>query len=88
MNHLQELINNKSNFFKYMSNFFPVYYKSNIFLRDVQFAIKNYFDSKNIKLSYTELENMSKELMADMVKNNEASVLLEDKSWLFLLKLD
>jgi hypothetical protein len=88
MNHLQELINNKSNFFKYMSNTFPVYYKSNIFLRDVQFAIKNYFDSKKIKLSYTELENLSKELMADLVKNNEASPLVENQSWVFLLKLD
>ncbi len=88
MNHLQELIDNKTQFFKYMSNTFPVYYKSDIFLRDVQFAIKNYFDSKKIKLSYTELENLSKELMANLVKNNEAKPLVENKSWMLLLKLD
>ncbi len=88
MTHFQELINNKETFFKYMANFFPVYYKSNIFLRDIQFAIKNYFDQKNDKLSYTETENLALQLMKNLVENDEAKVLLENKSWELLLKLD
>ena len=88
MNHIQELVNNKDKFFKYMSNFFPVYYKSNLFLRDVQFAIKNYFDQKNDKLSYTKTENLALELMKNLVENGEAKILKEGKSWEFLIKLD
>ncbi len=88
MNHIQELVNNKETFFKYMANFFPVYYKSNLFLRDVQFAIKNYFDQKNDKLSYTETENLALELMKNLVENGEAKILNENKSWEFLIKLD
>jgi hypothetical protein len=70
-----------------MSKKFPVKYKSNIFLRDVQFAIKDYFDQKNVKLSYTETENMAKELMKTLVDAGEAEQLTE-KSWEFLIKLE
>ncbi len=87
MKHLDEILQNKARFFNFMSKKFPVKYKSNIFLRDVQFAIKDYFDQKNVKLSYTETENMAKALMENMVKAGEAEQLTE-KSWEFLLKLE
>ncbi len=87
MDQLQELISNKETFFKFMGNFFPVYYKSNIFMRDVQFAIKNYFDQKKIKLSYTETENLALQLMNNLVEKNEAKILKENKSWEFLINL-
>ncbi len=87
MKHLNEILQNKITFFKFMSKKFPVKYKSNIFLRDVQFAIKDYFDKKKIKLSYTDTENMAKELMKNLVENGEAEQLTE-KSWEFLIKLE
>ncbi len=87
MKHLNEIVQNKTTFFKFMSKKFPVKYKSNIFLRDVQFAIKDYFDQRNVKLSYTETENMAKELMKNLVDAGEAEQLTE-KSWEFLLKLE
>ncbi len=84
---MNEILQNKISFFKFMSKKFPVKYKSNIFLRDVQFAIKDYFDQKNVKLSYTETENMAKELMKTLVDAGEAEQLTE-KSWEFLIKLE
>jgi len=87
MKHLNEILQNKTAFFKFMSKKFPVKYKSNIFLRDVQFAIKDYFDLKKVKLSYTETENMAKELMKNLVEAGEAEQLTE-KSWEFLLKIE
>ena len=87
MKHLNEILQNKIAFFKFMSKKFPVKYKSNIFLRDVQFAIKDYFDLKKVKLSYTETENMAKELMKNLVEAGEAEQLTE-KSWEFLLKIE
>ncbi len=87
MKRLDEILQNKVRFFQFMSKKFPVKYKSNIFLRDVQFAIKDYFDQKNVKLSYTETENMAKELMAKLVEAGEAEQ-LTNKSWEFLIKLE
>ncbi len=87
MKYLDEILQNKVQFFKFMSKSFPVKYKSNIFLRDVQFAIKKYFEPRKIKLSYTETENMAIELMRHLVEKGEAEQ-LTNKSWEFLLKID
>ena len=52
MNHLDELKTNKDIFLKFMSERYEIYTHSNIFLRDIQFAIKFYFERKNIFLKY------------------------------------
>ncbi len=78
-----ELFNNKDTFFRFMSNKYPVKYKSNIFLRDVQFAVKDYYDIKKEKLSYTQTETIAKSLMNKLESENLASKLTH-QSWYFL----
>lgn len=71
MNYIEELINNQNIFFKFMKEKYPLYYNSNMFLRDLQYAIKSYFDNKNIRLSYTDTENLALEFAKYLDKENK-----------------
>lgn len=71
MNYLNELINNQNIFFKFMKEKYPLYYNSNMFLRDLQYAIKSYFDKKNIRLSYTDTENLALDFAKYLDKENK-----------------
>lgn len=71
MNYLNELINNQKIFFKFMKEKYPLFTNSNIFLRDVQYAIRSYFEKKNIKLGYTESEKLTLEFIDTLTKENK-----------------
>ena len=51
---LQELLDNKEIFFRYIAERFPVHTGSNVFLRDIQYGIKLFFENKKIKLKYSQ----------------------------------
>ena len=53
MDLLQDLISNKKLFFSFMKEKYPVYKESNIFFRDLQYAIINYYMKKG-KISSSE----------------------------------
>lgn len=74
-NRLKELLENQEKFFKFMREKYPIFYNSNIFLRDLQYAIRTYFERKDDFISYPQAE----ELM--MKFSNE----LENKDDLFRL---
>lgn len=61
MNHLEELKNNQEIFFNFMKEKYHIYYNSNIFARDLQYGIKQYFEKKDIKITYP----FAEELMHD-----------------------
>ncbi len=58
MKHLEELKSNQEIFFNFMKEKYHIFYNSNIFSRDLQYAIKQYFEKKDIKLSYPEAEEL------------------------------
>lgn len=74
MNHLDNLISNRTIFFNYMKERYEVHYKSNIFLRDLLYAIKSYYEKKGIKLKYREAEKLAVEFADNLVKTNELQV--------------
>jgi hypothetical protein len=45
-------------FLNYMKSIFPVFHKSNVFFRDIQYGIKHFFEQKNIKTTYTEIDKL------------------------------
>lgn len=45
-------------FLNYLKSIFPVFHKSNIFFRDIQYGIKHFFEQKNIKTTYTEIDKL------------------------------
>ena len=71
MNHLDELLNNKEVFFRYIAERFPVYTGANIFLRDIQYGIKFFFEKKNIKLKYAQAEKLALEFVSKLVDTND-----------------
>ncbi|MBZ0178141.1 MAG: hypothetical protein K8F36_02535 [Melioribacteraceae bacterium] len=59
MKHLENLLANEEIFLSYMNERYPIFWNSNIFFRDVQYAVRDYFKIKEIKLSYTEAEKIA-----------------------------
>jgi len=73
MNKLQELLNNKEIFFRYIAERFPVHTGSNVFLRDIQYGIKFFFEKKRIKLKYAQAEVLALEFISRLVESNDLS---------------
>lgn len=68
MNHFEELKTNQEIFFNYMKEKYHIYLNSNIFFRDIQYAINSYFEKKDIKLKSRQAENLA----SDFTKYLEA----------------
>lgn len=71
MDKLNELLNNKTIFFNFMKEKYPVFPKSNLFLRDLQYAIMNYFLKKDIKVKYGPAEKIALQFAENLEKQNE-----------------
>lgn len=71
MNYLDELKSNKEIFFNFMKEKFPIFFNSNIFLRDLLYAIRSYFERKEKFLSYSQAEKLALEFAEYLEKENE-----------------
>jgi hypothetical protein len=80
MNHLEHLTNNKKIFFTFMKEDYPLFQHSNIFLRDLQYAIKSYFDLKENPINYFQAEKIAREFINQLCKTNEV-IQIDKKSW-------
>jgi len=61
--YLKILINEEKTVLNYLKVRYPLYHKSNVFFRDIQFGIKHYLESREIKLTYTESEVLAQEFI-------------------------
>ena len=66
MEHLNELLSNQAIFFNFMKEKYRVFNNSNIFFRDIQYAIKSYFEKKNKPVKYSEAEKIAKDFIQKM----------------------
>lgn len=80
MEKLTELQNNKMIFFTFMREKYPVYYKSNLFLRDIQYAVMSYFKKKDIKVKYGPAEKIALQFAETLEKQNEL-IRLNNSTW-------
>ncbi|MGD8781941.1 MAG: hypothetical protein PVH88_23630 [Ignavibacteria bacterium] len=80
MNKLEHLKENKKIFFTFMNEKYPVIYKSNIFLRDMQYAIHTYFTMKEGKINYREAEQLTNEFASFLEEENEL-IKLNSNTW-------
>lgn len=71
MNNLDELINNKEIFFRFMSERAPAFTGANLFLRDLQYSIKFYFQMKNVNIKYPEAEKLAIEFANKLCDSND-----------------
>ncbi|MEK6553352.1 MAG: hypothetical protein AABZ54_07885 [Bacteroidota bacterium] len=59
MDLLNDLTSNKTIFFNFMKEKYRLYSNSNIFFRDIQYAIKSYFEKKDIRINYSQAEKIA-----------------------------
>lgn len=80
MNHLQHLVSNQKVFFNFMNENFKIVQHSNLFLRDLQYAIMSYFEMKENQLKYAEAETVAKKYIDHLLENNDFTQ-IDYKSW-------
>lgn len=71
---LNHLMSNYLDFFLFMKKKYPLFKDSNVFLRDLQYAIYEYFFNKSIQLKYNQTEKLAKDfanklLLEEKIKN-------------------
>ncbi|MDP4174806.1 MAG: hypothetical protein Q8933_12595 [Bacteroidota bacterium] len=64
------LTENLDTFLSYMKEKYPLYNNSNVFLRDIQYAIKHFFERKNVKLTYRKIDVLSEQLIKLLESKN------------------
>ena len=69
--YLDTLLSNQMDFFLFMQKKYPVYKDSNIFLRDLQYAIYQYFVNKSVQLTYAKTEKLAIELSEKLLTENK-----------------
>jgi hypothetical protein len=87
MNYLQDLTASKTIFFNYMKEKYEVIYKSNIFLRDLLYAIKSFYEKKGITISYISAEKLALEFADQLVKSEELQP-IKKNTWKVNFSLD
>jgi len=70
-----ELLNilqkDKDIFFRFMKNNYPLFFNSNIFLRDIQYCVQTFFHYKKIELGYTAVEDIAMQFAGSLEKDGE-----------------
>ena len=81
MNKFEHLKENKKTCFIFMNEKYPVIYKSNIFLRDIQYAIHTYFTMKEEKINYQSAEKLANQFTSFLEDGNDL-IKLSSNTWL------
>ncbi|MFH1198504.1 MAG: hypothetical protein V1720_22565 [bacterium] len=77
---LNTLLNDKDIFFRFMKNNYPLFFNSNIFLRDIQYCIQTFFHYKKIELRYTAVEDLALQF-ADSLEKDGQLIKNGNNSW-------
>ena len=80
MNHLEHLVSNKTIFFNYMNEHYKIVQHSNLFYRDLQYAIMSYFKMKDISVKYSAADKLAEDFIKSLIKDNELTE-IDYKSW-------
>lgn len=80
MDLLNDLTLNKSIFFKFMKEKYRLFLNSNIFFRDIQYAIKSYFEKKDIRIKYSQAEKIAYEFIERLEDTGELKK-MSDNAW-------
>lgn len=77
---LEYLKKNNSIFLNYMKVKYPFVHNSNVFLRDIQYGIKNFFERKEVKLSYSEVEKLADNYIR-FLEESQIFIKLQNNTW-------
>ncbi|MCU7496618.1 MAG: hypothetical protein HF314_01855 [Ignavibacteria bacterium] len=71
---------NLEQFFGFMKEKYPFFNKSNVFFRDLQYGVKNFFERKSVKLTYKDVEETTSMLIEMLEKDGTLSK-VNDNAW-------
>ena len=80
MNYSKDLFVNRTMFFNFMKEKYRLFYNSNIFFRDIQYAVKNYYLKKDVKIKLMEAELIAQEFVKELEKSGELNRVSQN-SW-------
>jgi hypothetical protein len=81
MKKIDLLTSNHTEFLKFLKSQFPLYHKSNVFFRDLQYGVIEYFASvKKMKVPYAEADGIARQL-ADNLEKKEVLKKLDHQTW-------
>ena len=80
MDHLAHLEENKRVFFDFMNENYTIFKYSNLFFRDLQYAIISYFEMKNNPVKYAEAEKLANDFISKLVESKDLDQ-IDYKSW-------
>ncbi|MBM4172538.1 MAG: hypothetical protein FJ214_11770 [Ignavibacteria bacterium] len=80
MDYLSNLKSNYEIFLNFMKEKYPVFNNSNIFLRDVQYSLRNYFQKNLREMSNSEAEKIARDLTS-FLEEKEVLKRISKNSW-------
>ncbi len=81
MKKIDLLTSNHLEFLRFLKTQFPLFHKSNIFFRDLQYGVMEYFEQKkNIKVKYSEAETIARKY-AEFMEKKEILRKLDHQTW-------
>lgn len=70
MNKSQYILGNQVEFLHFMRSRAPLYHFSNVFFRDLHFAVIEFLKEKNVRVRQTEGEQIAREIALQLEKRN------------------
>ncbi|MDX1701269.1 MAG: hypothetical protein R3250_11660 [Melioribacteraceae bacterium] len=80
MDRLEHLVENKKVFFDFMNENYTIFKYSNLFFRDLQYALISYFEMKEHPVKYAEAEKLAQEFIDELVSSKDLDQ-IDYKSW-------
>ena len=81
MNETNAILNNQSEFLKYLKSKFTLIHMSNIFFRDVHYGVMSYLKDHGMKLKYHDAERVTQEVTNELEKRGIFKK-IDHQSWL------
>ena len=77
---LEYAINNQTEVLNFLKSRYPLYNASNLFLRDVQFGLIEYFREKGMRLTNRDAEKVARGYL-DHLKKNRIVSQIDQQTW-------
>jgi hypothetical protein len=66
MRHASEILEHRTEVLAFLKSRFPLYHRSNVFFRDIQYGIQLFLERKGIKAGYPEAEQIAREFVSTL----------------------
>jgi len=81
MKEVDAIINNQTEFLKYLKSKFTLIHLSNVFFRDFHYGVLSYLEEHGMKMKYSQAENVAREVGARLEANGIFKK-IDHQSWL------